>query len=153
MKIAEWLDVRVFKFSELIKEDSAYTELSKFSAFCVNLAGDCAVIVNDKHSDSRINSSLCHEFAHLLLCHKTEVISASYNSCRDFDSEKEQEADWLAGAILIPKKAAQNIVFSDMTLPQAAIQYGVSLKMLKYRLNVSGANTMKERAIKKRQRP
>lgn len=148
--IAILLGIKIYEFSDFLKLDSKYASLNNISALCFHSNGHCAALVNDRHSKRRINSSLCHEFAHILLCHKTEFLSSSNNGCRNFDQEKELEANWLAGSILIPNIAAHHIVFSEKPHNQSAEEYGVSLKMLKFRLQVSGAIKKKEHSDKKR---
>ena len=149
LELANLLGVRVFNFSDFPGPAPAHKHLSQISALCFRVDRDCAVIVNNTHSKGRINSSLCHEFAHLLLMHEVEVIAATEKGCRNFDSEKEREADWLSGCILIPKKAAHHLVFEERPQEQIALEYGVSLDMLKFRLNVSGAYKKKQSTNRK----
>ena len=62
--------------------------------------------------------------------------------CRAWDKEQEEqeeEAAWLSGVLLIPNDTALAIVRQGLEVPEAAADYGVSIKMLKYRLNMSGA--------------
>ena len=51
----------------------------------------------------------------------------------------EEEAEWLSGALLISDEAALHIVRSGMVDDEAKTLYGVSRKMLQFRLNVTGA--------------
>ena len=150
LELANLLGVRVFNFSDFPGPAPAHKHLSQISALCFRVDRHCVVIVNDTHSKGRINSSLCHEFAHLLLGHEAEVIAITEKGCRNFDSEKEREADWLSGCILIPEKAAHRLVFDDRPQDQIALEYGVSLDMLKYRLNVSGAYKKKQSTNRKK---
>ena len=55
------------------------------------------------------------------------------------DSEAEAEADWLSGALLVPEEAAFQIVLGGWSLPEAAAKYGVTQKMVQFRINVTGA--------------
>ncbi len=96
------------------------------------------ILFNDSHSLARQNSDLAHELAHLLLAHPPEEISACAR-CRSFDQEVENEANYLAGCILITNQAACRIAWAGLDLTVAQELYGVSAEMLNYRLNVSGA--------------
>jgi hypothetical protein len=48
-------------------------------------------------------------------------------------------AEWLSGALLISDEAALHIVRTGMPDDKAMTLYGVSRKMLQFRLNVTGA--------------
>ena len=56
-----------------------------------------------------------------------------------WDNETEAEADWLSGALLISEEAALLIARRGWSMPQAAVHYGVTPKMVQYRVNVTGA--------------
>ena len=114
-------------------------DTAAFSALLLSDGGGRrTVILNDTHSKGRQNSSIAHEVSHTLLAHPLEVLSVRVD-CRDFDGDLEAEANWLAGCILVPNEAAWRIVGSGMDLDSAQKLYGVSRKMLEYRVNVSGA--------------
>lgn len=57
---------------------------------------------------------------------------------RNYDKEQEDEADWLAGCILLPRVALISIVKGGLDAEGAAAKYGVSTRMLTYRLAISG---------------
>ncbi len=110
-----------------------------FSAALISFGdGRRMVIVNDEHSPVRQNSDITHEFGHALLVHPLEVVS-SMMGCRDFDPALENEANHLAGYLLVPDQAARRIVNSGMGPAVAQEIYGVSRQMLDWRLNMSGA--------------
>lgn len=96
------------------------------------------ILVNDGHSWPRRNSSIAHEIAHVLLAHTpTQLFDSA--GCRNLDQGVEDEASCLSGHILVPNEAAMEIVCSGLHLDTACNRYGVSLRMLDYRLNASGA--------------
>jgi hypothetical protein len=61
------------------------------------------------------------------------------SGCRIIDQDVEDEASWLESAILIPDPAALHIVSNGMDDLTASRVYGVSIKMLRYRIDMSGA--------------
>ena len=134
--------VQLSAFKELCAEQVA--QLTKhdsggFSASLISFGdGRRMLIVNDDHSLARQNSDIAHEIGHTLLVHPLEVLS-SMMGCRDFDPGLEDEADHLAGYLLIPNQAAWYIVNSRMAIDLAQTTYGVSRQMLNWRLNMSGA--------------
>ena len=103
------------------------------------------IILNDRHSSARRNSSLCHEIGHAVLGHPAEVF-ACWGDYRGIDPGYERQADFLAGCMLVPNEAADYIVRSGLDLGEVRDNYGVSSQMLEWRLNVSGARKKYERA-------
>ena len=127
----EWCPKQV---AHLVERDA-----EGFSALLISLGdGTRMVIVNDVHSEGRQNASVAHEVGHALLAHPLEVFSGKVD-CRNYDSDFENSANFLAGCILIPNEAARKIVWSKTDWISAQQTYGVSRQMLEYRLNVSGA--------------
>ena len=116
-----------------------------FSAVTV-FAGSARVIVhNDTHSPGRQRSNLAHELAHALLLHPAAP-ALNALGCREWDAALELEADWLGGTILIPDAAALSIARRGMTDEQATAYYGVSSKMVRFRMNVTAARRRVQRA-------
>lgn len=133
--------VPISTFSDLVPE--SVTQLvdkdrSAFSASLLRLGRSRVILVNDGHSPRRRNSSIAHEIAHVLLAHAPARLFKPAG-CRSFDKEMEAQADCLAGHILVSNDAALRIVCTDLPLETACDRYGVSQKMLEYRLNTSGA--------------
>jgi Zn-dependent peptidase ImmA (M78 family) len=63
-----------------------------------------------------------------------------------WNGEEEAEAAWLAGALLISDEAAMRIAKAAQPTSLAAEEYGVSEKMVIFRLRVTGARIRVERA-------
>jgi Zn-dependent peptidase ImmA (M78 family) len=106
-----------------------------FSAVTVFKGTARMIVHNDRHSNGRQASNLAHELSHALLLHPPSPALG----CRDWDPALEDEANWLGGTLLIPDEAALLIVRRGMTFEEAARSYGVSIPMVKFRVNVSGA--------------
>jgi Zn-dependent peptidase ImmA (M78 family) len=51
----------------------------------------------------------------------------------------EDEAEWLSGVLLVSDEGALNVARQDMAIEEAAAFYGVSKKMVEWRLRMSGA--------------
>ena len=69
--------------------------------------------------------------------------------CRDWDGEVEEEADWLAGILLVPDDAAVALARNHYSDADAAKRYGVSEPLMRWRLNVSGARLRAKRTAAK----
>lgn len=117
-------------------------DVSAFSASLLYVGGAKAILVNDGHSRPRRNSNVAHELAHALLAHPPQPFDHAKG--RTYDQGVEAEANGLAGHILVPNAAALHIVRSG-TEDAACDRYGVSRKMLEWRLDVSGARIRHQR--------
>jgi Zn-dependent peptidase ImmA (M78 family) len=112
---------------------------SEFSAMTVFLNRTRRVIVyNDAHSNGRQSSDVAHELSHGLLLHHPRP-ALNGQGCRNWNDDVEDEAQWLAGALLISEEAALSIAKRRLPLEQAATAYGVSEQMVRWRLAMTGA--------------
>jgi len=141
--LAEHLTIEILPLTDLIKDapTAAYflgIGNNYFSATTIFEGASRLIIHNDSHSKKRQNSNLAHELAHALLQHPP---SPHLNDLglRNVDKNLEDEANWLSGVLLVTENAALNIVRSGMDASTASDKYGVSVDMIKYRLNVTGA--------------
>jgi hypothetical protein len=106
------------------------------------------IVYNPAHSAARQNSDLMHELAHIFLGHKPTILFVDPNTdlaLRSHDKAQEEEANWLAGCLLLPREVLLHIKSTGLTNETACHQYGVSAKMLAYRMNVSGVNLQHSR--------
>jgi Zn-dependent peptidase ImmA (M78 family) len=121
-----------------------YGERTAFSAVTIFCGCQRLIVHNDHHSKRRQTSNLAHELSHALLLHPPTP-PLSEHGCRNFDAAIEEEANWLAGSLLIPHEAAFLIARRGVALDEAADAYGVSPKMMQFRLNVTGALMFQQR--------
>ena len=142
--VCQHFDIPVLKLSELLDEEGElpgrhflYDRPDEFSAVVVGLACGRVIVYNDSHKLPRQRSNLTHELAHCFLGHPL-VPPLNEDGTRNRESEIEEEASFLGGALLIPNEAANHIVASGLGASAATI-YGVSAEMLQYRIRVSGA--------------
>lgn len=99
------------------------------------------IIFNPAHSAGRRASDLSHEMAHLLLRHVPSTLMFSPDgtwTLRSFDGDQEEEANWLAGCLLLPRVALLSTLKSGLSEEQVAERYGVSTQMVRYRGDVTG---------------
>lgn len=116
---------------------------NSWSACTITLNGRDLVILNSSHSKARQSSDLAHELSHKILDHKPANTSFSNDGLlllSFYDKNQEEEAGWLAGCILLPRDSILHIRKRSIPLQSAATSYGVSPKMLKYRLQVTGVD-------------
>ena len=85
---------------------------SAFSAVTVPCGCARAIVHNDSHHPYRQRSNICHELAHCFLGHEcTPPLTEEGERARDGGIEA--EANFLAGALLVPNEAAVHIVRQD----------------------------------------
>lgn len=154
-KLAEHLDIPVLLLSAL-QEDAPsavdyllHTDTKSFSAATVFDGRKRMIVYNDAHSRDRQASNLAHEIAHALLLHPPTPPLDEFG-CRNFDGDLEDEAKWLAGALLVTEAAAVTIAFRQLSDAEAALLYSVSEPMMRYRLNVTGARKRAARKLRSR---
>jgi Zn-dependent peptidase ImmA (M78 family) len=102
------------------------------------------ILFNDANSDGRQNSDVAHELAHGLLLHEPK--QAIVNGCRLYDATEEDEASWLSGCLLVPRDAALVVASSGQAMALAAQRFGVSTKMMEWRINSTGARRQADAA-------
>lgn len=63
-----------------------------------------------------------------------------------YDKISEAEASWLAGYLLLPRRALVHIKYKNYGERYSANKYGISIKMLKWRMDITGVNSQVKRA-------
>lgn len=113
-------------------------ESSTLSALTVFDGNRRLILYNERHSAPRQASDICHELSHGLLLHRPGV-AIDGRGCRTWNSLIESEADYLAGTLLIPGKAARWAAKCGMDMTAAASHFGCSEPMARWRMGISGA--------------
>jgi Zn-dependent peptidase ImmA (M78 family) len=116
---------------------------SCWSAVTVVVSSKVIVVLNSSHSAARQASDLTHELAHRIRGHQAREVSLSEDGIMllsSYDKQEEEEADWLSGCLLLPRDALILIRRQRLDDAAAAAQYGVSGKMLSYRMAMTGVN-------------
>lgn len=148
--LAKHLGIKVFTPEDIprISQDALTVLLrndgrtpSCWSAVTLVVGSKAAVILNSSHSPGRQSSDLAHELAHRIRGHVTHSMQVSTEGIMfisEYDKLQEDEADWLASCLLLPRDALVKIKRQGLELAMAASDFGVSLQMLKYRMARSG---------------
>ena len=112
-----------------------------FSAVTFKLPDSRIVVVyNPLHKLGRRRSDVTHELSHLILKHETRTIEmVASHSMFTCNPEQEEEADWLAGCLLLPRTLLLASARSGMSASDIANANGVTVSMARYQLNASGA--------------
>ena len=110
-----------------------------FSA-CTFEIGERRVIVwNPLSTLARTQSDVAHELSHLDLKHKVQEVKTvgdlTFFGC---DPDEEQEANWQAGCLLLPRPLLVTELRGGATVASIAEKYSVSLQMAQYRVRATG---------------
>jgi Zn-dependent peptidase ImmA (M78 family) len=108
-----------------------------FSAMTVFVGSHRYIVYNEAHAPTRQANDIAHEIAHCLLEHPPSPV-ADRNGCRCWNKTLEDEANWLAGALLVPREGALALARSGLTLAQIAANFGVSEQLCRWRVHQTG---------------
>lgn len=99
------------------------------------------VIYNPKESIARRESTLMHEMSHIILNHKPSVIGSTKAvsiPLRNYDPVQENEASWLGSCLQLPRDMLLWCCKNKMNHNEIAEYSNASVKMVQFRINVSG---------------
>jgi Zn-dependent peptidase ImmA (M78 family) len=97
------------------------------------------VVFNPSQGRRRKPSTLMHVLAHLILEHAPGMMFFGEGglALRAHDAAQEDEANWLAGCLLLPREALLAARASGMTDEELCDVYGISAQMVRFRSNVT----------------
>jgi Zn-dependent peptidase ImmA (M78 family) len=122
---------RVESIKTLLGKDSG------FSALTVCAGTRRLIVYNQRHPPGRRASSLAHELAHILLEHPP-VTDVGRDGRRLWDVSLEAEADWQAGALLVPREGALAWLRRERGLNGGERHFGVSRALFLWRVYETG---------------
>lgn len=126
------LGIEPVHLDRLQREDPA-----AFSAAAVIRDARTLIVVNNSHTVERQANSICHELSHVLLGHPPAP-AFDERGARHLTKEMEDEADWLAGCLLVPGSGIEPTMhICDGNLKAAARHYGVSIELMRWRHNMT----------------
>ncbi len=145
-QLASYLGVYLWSVEDLGLAPADVTQLvhsdpDSWSAITVSAANRDAIILNPNHRRGRYSSDVMHELAHLLLGHEpsTMFFAGQENlALRGFNKAAEEEANWLAGALLLPRDALVRLSAQKRPKDVACDEFGVSRQMMDFRMRVTG---------------
>ena len=119
-----------------------------WSAVTISHNGKRLVVLNSGQSDARQTSSVAHELAHIILNHTTDqaVLSDEGFLFRgSYDAGQEEEANWLAGCLLVPRDGLLAACRRRADSHHLATRFGVSRDMIAWRLRMTGVSRQLKR--------
>jgi Zn-dependent peptidase ImmA (M78 family) len=114
-----------------------HVDPDSFSAITVFIGTRRYIIYNESHAPTRQANDIVHEIAHCLLEHPPSPVT-DHSGCRHWDKTLEDEANWLAGALLVPRQGALALARSGMAIADIAANFGVSEQLCRWRIYQTG---------------
>ena len=130
--------------AQLVEKDSV-----SWSAVTLRVGLSPLIIVNSAHAPTRQRNSIAHELAHLILDHRPSRIDVSdkgFLLLSSFEGDEEEEANWLSGALLVPRDGLMRLYRRQPDEGCLADHFGVSVALLKWRLQMTGVAVQVRRA-------
>jgi hypothetical protein len=112
-----------------------------WSGATIREGDDIVIVINPTHPATRRTNTLMHEWAHIRLHHKPNRVDRSDAGLlllSEYPVEIEEEADWLAGAILLPRDGLIRYRGRGWSGDAISNHYGVSEKLTNWRLRMTG---------------
>jgi Zn-dependent peptidase ImmA (M78 family) len=149
-ELATSLEVPIWALSGMLEQSPAVGHLlaaepEVFSAVTVFAGPRRTIVHNDGHTPPRQNSNLAHELSHALLHHPPTPAMDDIGN-RIWNQDLEDEANYLAGCLLMTPEAALATVRDRWTVAEAAARFGISERMVNFRINRTGARIRVRRA-------
>jgi Zn-dependent peptidase ImmA (M78 family) len=150
--LAAHFNIEIYSADQLVDradlEELDELQPGAFSAATFRLPEGRTVIVSNPLSEiGRINSDIAHEIAHVLLDHEIrEIQQLAGHTFFTCNPEQEEEANWLAGCLLLPRPLLLREAYTNSSPDVIAEKHQVSVAMARYRLNASGVLLQVQRA-------
>lgn len=114
-----------------------------WAALTMRIGPSNLVVYKPVSSDGRKNNVIMHELAHIILGHELAQACLLEDGSLvpgNFSQDQEDEADWLAGTLLLPRPALMAIRTRRIPDDMACDQYLVSKEMLAWRIRMTGVD-------------
>lgn len=148
-RLADHLGITVWSVRDI--EDLGAEDLSvltdeaddSWAALTMRMGASNLVVYKPVTSPGRRNNVIMHELSHIILGHELAQAFLMEDGSLvpgNFDQDQEDEADWLAGTLLLPRPALLSIRKQGIPDEAACDQYLVSREMLTWRVRMTGVD-------------
>ncbi len=112
-RYAAYLGIDILKFDELNLSEGARRQLlevdpESWSGMTIKVDGRTGILLNPAHGAERQHNTLAHELSHIILGHvptRVDLGPGGIMLVSEYSEDDEAEADWLSGALLLPRDA------------------------------------------------
>lgn len=144
VRLCDYLGIPTLPLDQLNKAGASVEHIAQlkapnsgFSALTVGVGTKRLIVYNPRHPPGRRANSLAHEISHIVLEHPFTP-ALGMGGCRKWNEDLEAEADWLAGALLVPREGALEWMQDSGSLEDGAEHFGVSRALFRWRVNQTG---------------
>jgi Zn-dependent peptidase ImmA (M78 family) len=119
-----------------------------WSAMTIQDGESFLIVINSTHARTRQQNDLMHELSHVELEHKPARVDVSKSGVillSEYSDDQEQEADWHAAALLLPRDGILQMRSQGMSATQIASHYGVSESLCQWRIRMTGVDVQMQR--------
>lgn len=142
------LDIHEIPLSKAARRQLLDVDQGSWSALTIRRPESVGIVLNQSHVVPRQRNDLMHEIAHIELRHvpvRVEVSGSGLLLLSSYSDEHEQEADWYAGALLLPRDALAAARRRGRSPAAIADYYGVSEELCAWRLRMTGVEIQMQR--------
>lgn len=151
---ADHIGVLILDFNSLGLEDGDCDQLVRndpdaWSGLTLKVGKAYGIVINPAHGQGRQCSTLMHELSHILLKHvpaRVEVSTTGLMLLSDYSDEQEDEADWLAAALLLPRESLLRARRSGHDSARISRDFGTSPQLCDWRLRMTGIDAQLRRS-------
>ena len=142
-KITVWSTIDIVQLSQIDQKNLNEDDEDSWSALTLRDGIHNLIIYKEYQSKYRINSVVMHELSHIMLGHELA------NACKledgsvvpsNFTEDQEDEANWLAGTLLLPRPLLLFIEREKFSHQHVTEEFGVSQDMLIWRKRMTGVS-------------
>jgi Zn-dependent peptidase ImmA (M78 family) len=143
------LDLHKLGLSQGVVRQLVQVDPDSWSAMTIQEAQAFGIVLNPAHAITRQRSDLMHELAHIELRHvpaRVQVSGTGLVLLSDYSEDQEQEADWHAAALLLPREGLVRLRAQRKSTDEIATHYGVSRSLTEWRLRMTGVDIQMRRS-------
>jgi len=153
-RYASHVGVHILTLEELNLTEKARRQLlevdpTSWSGMTIRESGLIGVLVNPTHSPERQASTMMHELSHVVLNHvpvRVDVSPAGILLVSEYSADDEDEANWLSGALLLPRDALKHYREKGWSTAKVIAHFGISQQMYDWRIRMTGVDIQMRRA-------
>ena len=156
--LAQHLNVIIWKTADvpgldpIVLNHLTAVDPDSWSAVTLRLPEANLIVVNETHVIGRQNNSLAHELSHIILKHEPAQAFISADGMMmmaHYDKALEDEADCLAGTLLVPREALLQLIDQDFDARQLSKHFGVTVELIRMRRNLTGVDIQRLRRTRR----
>lgn len=139
------------KLSAASKQQLLVNDSDSWSGMTMVDGALTTIVLNPAHAKTRQASTLMHELAHVMLKHKparVDISSTGLLLLSDYSDEDEEEADFLAAAMLLPRETLMWRRRQGDTVEMIAAAHGLSASLCQWRLRMTGVDIQLRRSAR-----